>query len=235
MTARPEVAAPVRRRPRLRRALVRQRRLVTALLVGTAVTAALSAVAPAPPRLATVAVAVRDLPGGWVLSAADVTLARVPPDAVPGGAFPDASAVLGRTLAAAVRRGEPLTDVRLLGPGLLAGTSGLVAVPARLADAGSAAMVEPGDLVDVLAAAAVDPVGSGLPPTTAQTAADPATAMVVAESARVLAVPASGSGPALDGALVVLAVPPAAARRLAVAQATARLSLALRPGPGDLR
>src|SRR4051794_41930628 len=71
----------------------------------------------------------------------------------PDGAVRDASAVVGRLLAAPVRRGEPLTDVRLAGAGLLgAGDADLLAVPVRLADAASAALLPAGDHRDVLAA-----------------------------------------------------------------------------------
>ena len=56
---------------------------------------------------------------------------------MPAGALRDVTALLGRVLAAPVRRGEPITDVRLVGPSLLgATTAGLVAVPVRIADAG---------------------------------------------------------------------------------------------------
>jgi Flp pilus assembly protein CpaB len=71
--------------------------------------------------------------------------------------------VLGRLVAGPVRRGEPLTDVRLLGPSLLAAVArgpDVVAVPVRFADAGAAALLRPGDRVDVLAA----PPDTALPP-----------------------------------------------------------------------
>ena len=53
---------------------------------------------------------------------------------------------------APMRRSEPLTDARLLGPGLLAGYgTGLVATPVRIADADAAKLLSPGDVIDVLA------------------------------------------------------------------------------------
>ncbi len=52
-----------------------------------------------------------------------------------------------------MRAGETITDVRLVGPALLAGYGDqLVAAPVRIADAGSAALLQPGDVIDVLAA-----------------------------------------------------------------------------------
>jgi pilus assembly protein CpaB len=232
---------PPSRRWQLRRALARYRRLLAALLVAGAVTAGISAVAPAPPPTVAVVVAARDLPAGARLGPADLATARVPPQAVPDGAYAGPSPPMGRSLAAPLRRGEPVTDVRLLGPGLLAGTTGLVEVGVRLADPGSGALVAPGDLVDVLAAAP-DPVGGVDAATAMATAAsgEPArsgtgpAAATVAESVRVLAVPPPpGTGASsVDGVLVLLAVPPSTARALAAAQAGERLSVAVRAVAG---
>ena len=59
---------------------------------------------------------------------------------------------MGRVLAGAVRAAEPLTDARLVGPGLTALLpAGQVAAPVRLADLAVAALVRTGDRVDVLA------------------------------------------------------------------------------------
>jgi len=125
-------------------------------------------------------------------------------------------------LAGPVRRGEPLTDVRLVGPSLLASVPGAVAVPVRLADSGAAALLRQGDRIDVLAS----------PGSTAPGAPQPAgVARVVAANVLVLAVPGAGglgsAGPGLEGTLVVVACAPYVARVLA---ATAeRLSPALLP------
>src|SRR4051794_30663762 len=100
---------------RLRRRLRRHRRLVAAAALAAGVAASLRAVSPPAPTLVAVGVAAHDLPGGTVLSRADLALARLPPGNVPAGALAD---VVGRTLAGPVRRGEPFTDVRLIGTGL---------------------------------------------------------------------------------------------------------------------
>ena len=100
------------------------------------------------------------------------------PDVVPRGVVPDARPLVGRVLAGAVRAGEPLTDARLVGPGLTALLPpDLVAAPVRLADLAVAALVRTGDRVDVLAA---------LP--------DAARAEVVAGGALVLAAPRARVG-----------------------------------------
>lgn len=205
----------------LGRAVARHRRLLAAGLTAGAVAVGLGALAPDPPPGARVVVAARDLGGGQVLTAADLAVAQLPAAAVPDGATRTADGLLGRTLAGAARRGEPITDVRLVGPGLLGtstgGTEGpddLVAAPVRLADAATTALVGVGDVVDVLAA---DSSG---------------TARVVAPAARVLAVPqpprddlAPLSG---EGALLVLAVPAGTAADLAAAATRGPLSITMR-------
>jgi Flp pilus assembly protein CpaB len=158
--------------------------------------------------------AARDLPAGTALSPADVVRAELPRGAAPDGALRDAGSLVGRLLAAPVRRGEPLTDVRLAGAGLLAsGDSDLLAVPVRLADAATAALLHAGDHVDVLAAGT--------------TPGAPAQAQVVVNDAQVLAVPTTAQDSS-DGALVVLAADADVARRLAAAAVSSRLSVALR-------
>jgi Flp pilus assembly protein CpaB len=165
-----------------------------------------------PARAPTVAVAVagHDLAAGTVLTAADLAIARYPPGLVPGGAATSTGPLVGGVLAAAVRTGEPVTDVRLVGAGLTALLDpGQVAAPVRLADVGVAALVHPGDRVDVLA-----------------TAPEASEADVVAAHALVLAAP---GGSDAGGGVLVLAVDPATAARLAAASTTATLTVSLAP------
>jgi pilus assembly protein CpaB len=191
-------------------AAARHRALLAGGLAAAAVATALPSLAPAPERRVEVLAAARDLPSGAVLTADDLVPLALPPGAVPSGVLVDAAAVVGRLVAGPVRRGEALTDVRLLGAGLLA-AGDAVAVPVRLAEPATAVLVQAGDRVDVLSAA---PEGA-------------ASARVVAAGLTVLAVPAL-PGDVAEGALVVLAAEPAVAARLAAAAVTGRLSITVR-------
>jgi Flp pilus assembly protein CpaB len=224
----------------LRRAFVRHRPLVTAALAAGAVAAALSVLAPEPPTTVAVLAAAHDLTAGQPLAPGDVATVDLPSAAVPDGVYASGDSPVGRILAGPVRRGEPLTDRRFVGPSLLAGFGdGLVAAPVRLADPGILAALRPGDLVDVLAArVAADPTVADSP--IAPDHASPASlAAVVAAGVRVIAVPAAGAnvedslGTAStvlsgDGAVVILATTPQAAQRLAAAAVTSRLSAIVR-------
>ncbi|GAB10452.1 hypothetical protein GOARA_056_02000 [Gordonia araii NBRC 100433] len=100
-----------------------------------------------------VVVAARDLRPGTALVAADVAVVRVRPELVPAGALKLSADARERTVTGAVRHGEILTDSRLLGPRLprsLIGDATARLVPVHLADAGTAELLVPGDVVDVL-------------------------------------------------------------------------------------
>ena len=184
--------SPARRRLRVvRRHLLLRRRLVASLLVGVAALAGVRAAAPPPEPTVVVTVAARDLPAGAPLTASDVTTRRFPLDAAPDGL---ARTVVGRVLAAPVSRGEPLTAVRLVGPGLARAQVGEAVLPVRISDAGVAALLRAGDEVDLLAADAAT-----------------GAATVLAAGVTVLAVPdepETPSGTATSGALVVVGLPP---------------------------
>lgn len=207
--------------PRLRRPrspVHTARRAAAVLLAATALVLALRP-APAPataraPAEVPVAVAAADLPGGTVLSPRDVVVLRFPPDVVPRGVVPDVQPLVGRVVAGAVRAREPLTDARLVGPGLTALLPpDLVAAPVRLADLAVAALVRTGDRVDVLAA---------FP--------DRDRAELVAAGALVLSAPRPGAeDPDPAAGLLVLAVDPTTAARLAAASTTATLTVSLPP------
>ena len=193
----------------LARTVRRHRALLAAGLTAAAVATALPVLAPAPPPSVAVVAAVRDLAPGLPLVAADLRTLRLPRAMAPDGALTAVADVVGRAVAGPVRRGEPLTDVRLLGAGLLPGGAGMVAVPVRLADAATAALLHAGDRVDVLGAPTQ---GSG-------------SATTVAAALQVLAVPTGAQDG--EGALVVLAATPSVAARLATAAVRSRLSVAL--------
>ncbi len=73
----------------------------------------------------------------------------LPVGTAPHGLEPRA---VGRTLAAPIRRGEPVTDVRLVAPALTTGYPGRVALPVRIADADMVGLLRVGDHVDLVAA-----------------------------------------------------------------------------------
>src|SRR6476661_8890051 len=102
----------------VRRAVLTRRRLLAGVLAAVAVASGVrAATAEAPPAVA-VLVAAHDLPAGTVLGPDDLARAAYSPGSVPDGL---ASAPAGRTLAAPLRAGEPVTDVRLVGPALTDG------------------------------------------------------------------------------------------------------------------
>ncbi len=132
------------------------RRITAAALV---VLAGLAALRSNPDGdLAAVVVAARDLGPGVALTADDVRLEKRSAQTIPDGSQLDFGVVVGSTLAGAARRGEVLTDVRLLGSRLAEATAGPDArlVPLHLADTALIDLVRPGDVVDVLAASDTD-------------------------------------------------------------------------------
>lgn len=206
--------APLRRRlgdgwTSLRRAVLRRRRLLAALCVAGATLAALRAVAPPPPETVELMVAARDLPAGATIADDDVRVTRVPAAAVPAAVV---DAPVGATLAAPLRQGEPVTDVRLVGPQLVGAAPGTTALPVRFSDAGQAGLLEVGDRVDVLA---TDP--------------QERTTTTVSYGTLVLAVPGPDEADgALAGRVVVLGVPDADVQQLTSSAVTAFVTYAWR-------
>ncbi|WP_242891451.1 SAF domain-containing protein [Actinomadura litoris] len=129
--------------------LARLRRPLAALLAAAAAGTALMALRPGPPPSVHVPGAARDLPAGTTLRPSDLRALALPPGAVPSGAL--RTSATGRVLAAPMRRGEPLTDARLIGDSLLEGYApGTVAAPVRIADAASVRLLHPGNRIDIL-------------------------------------------------------------------------------------
>ncbi len=198
-----------RRLVTLRRAVQARRRPLAAVLAGVAVLAALRTLAPPPVPTVEVLVAARDLPAGSVVGADDVVPAAYSPGLAPHGLADDP---VGRVLAAPLRQGEPVTDVRLVGPSLTEGYDGLVAVPVRLPDAGSVALLRVGDRIDLVA---TDP--------------EAAVARTLASSVPVVALPrpaTDGDGAGITGRLLVVAAPPDVAEDIAAAAVGDFLSFA---------
>lgn len=189
------------------------RRLAAGFLV---LLAALSAFTPDPDReQRDVVVAARDLSPGLTLAADDVTLHRRPAPTVPDGALTAVDAAVGTTLAGPSRRGEVLTDARVLGPRLVGLSAGpdARAVPLRLADDAVLDLIRPGDVVDVLGAPSADPE---------------ARPRVVASNAVVVLVSPSTPTPGAGGGRVVLiALPAQAANALAGATLVQTVTLTI--------
>lgn len=148
-----------------------------------------------------VVVAVRDLAPGITVTADDVALLGRPAGTVPDGAATTLAAVVGATLAGPSRRGEVLTDARVLSPRLTGLSVGPDArtVPVHLGDAAVLDLIRPGDRVDVLGAPSGD------------SAAQP---RLLATGAVVVLVSPAG---AAEGRVVLVALPVGAAHSLAAA------------------
>jgi Flp pilus assembly protein CpaB len=129
-----------------------------------------------------VLVAARDLGSGTALTDSDVRVERRSATTVPDGPVTELDRVLGATLASPTRRGEVLTDVRLLGSRLAESTAGPGAriVPLHLTDDALTDLLRVGDVVDVLAA----PASEVQQPTPAVSKVIATDAVVVLVSAR---------------------------------------------------
>jgi Flp pilus assembly protein CpaB len=185
------------------------RRSLAALCAALAVVAGIHAARPPADPTVTVVVAAHDLPGGEVLLPGDLERRRYPAAVAPRGSVAEAT---GRMLAGPVRRGEPVTDVRLVAPSLVSAYPGLVALPVRVADADAAALLRVGDHVDLVAA---DPRHG--------------TASYVAVHVPVLALPTptQESSGGLSGRLVVIGTVPGDVDRIVGASATDLLSVVI--------
>lgn len=205
---------------RLRQALqpdwvhtVRARRIAAGALVLLAGASALRA-NPDGDRAA-VLVAAHDLAPGVALTATDVRVEHQLAATLPDGAQGDLAAVEGATVAGPVRRGEVLTDVRLLGSRLAERTAGADAriVPVQLADNAVLDVIRGGDVVDILAAPDSEP--------DAQPRVVATDAVVVLVSAR----PKAATG--ANDRVVLVALPAPAANNVAGAALTQALTLTL--------
>lgn len=165
---------------------------------------------------AQVVVAAHDLRPGAALTADDVELENRLATTVPDGSQTNPDAVVGATLAGPARRGEVLTDVRLLSSRLAESTAGPGAriVPLHPADPALADLLRPGDVVDVVAAQS----NNG-----AESHANP---RMVAAGAVVVLVSAKQKSQA-DDRVVLVAVPAAAATAVAGAALAQTVTLAL--------
>ncbi len=196
-------ALALRRRPRLRRALVVALAVLVALGV-TAMARRAEAARSAWGRVGPVVVATRDLRPGHVLRASDTEVRELPAAATPGGSM--SRVAEGRVVRSSVLAGEVLLRRRLAEPdvggvaALLPEGARAVAIPA---DASAAPPLEVGQRVDVLAVVAAD---------------GGAQAAVLAAGAPVVDV---------GEAAITVAVDPGAVPRIAAALAEGAVTLAL--------
>jgi len=183
---------------------------------GLVVLAGVAALRPNPDgERAQVVVAARDLSPGAALTADDLRLEKRLAPTIPDGSQSDIDTIVGSTLAGPTRRGEVLTDVRLLGSRLAESAAGPDAriVPVHPVDGAVADLVRPGDVVDIVAASE----------TSSQS-----TAKVVATGAIVVLVSAKQKAQAATSERVVLvALPAASANAVAGAALTQTVTLTL--------
>lgn len=207
----PRQRLPTRVLRRVRLGVLRRRRLLAAAFAGLAVALGVHAASADPPPTALVWVAAHDLPAGTHLAPGDLEQREFVPSSVPQGAVSEPPA--GARLAAPLREGEAVTDVRLWDDALLATYADRVSVPVRLPDAEAVALLEAGDAVDLWAS---DPRAGEAE-------------LVVAGAPVVSVPPVDRSVDATAGRLVVLAVPSSSVGEVTSAQARQFLSFALAP------
>lgn len=183
---------------------------------GLVVLAGVAALRPDPDGdRAPVVVAAHDLSPGTALSADDLLLEKRLVPTIPDGAQSEIDTVVGSTLAGPARRGEVLTDVRLLGRRLAESAAGPGAriVPVHPVDSALTDLVRPGDVVDVVAASQTSP---------------PSAARVIATDAIVVLVSAKQKAQAATNDRVVLvALPTASANAVAGAALGQTVTLTL--------
>ena len=138
---------------------------------------------------------------------------------VPDGAQSDAGRLVGATLTGPARRGEVLTDVRVLSSRLADATAGPDAriVPIHPADAALLDLVRPGDVVDVLTVSEQEAAGPAR-------AGDGGRPRVVATGAVVVLVSATSTDAMRDG-VVLVALPAAKANDVAGASLSQAITL----------
>ncbi|MFD4994360.1 SAF domain-containing protein [Cellulosimicrobium cellulans] len=143
--------SPARRRL-LRGVWWRSRFVVAALCCGAAASVVVGELRPPPPPTAPAVVTTREVPAGALLTEADLRVDHVSAELVPAGSAAGPDDVVGRRATVALAAGTLLQDALVTGGELAAAApAGTVVAPVRL-DPGVAALLGPGDRVDLLAA-----------------------------------------------------------------------------------
>lgn len=143
------------------------------------------------------------------------------PGSAPTGTL-DVEQAVGRSLTIPLRRGEAITDSRLVSSSLLSGYPGTVAVPIQLGDAASRELLQVGDRVDLLASDANAFTDESGETRLARTVAKNAYVVAIPEAREVLA------GPDRAGALVLVAVQAGESAAVAYASAASYVSVLLK-------
>lgn len=169
----------------LARAVSWHRRKLAVVATVLAVLTGVNAAAPRPPESVTVLRATELLSGGSPVVAGQIRAAEVPVGSIPDDALTDPGQAIGRIVTAPVPAGQVLTSYDLVGDRSVG--PGRLLVPVRLADPGLAAVLRPGDRVDVVATD-----GQGGP------------ARIVAEQARIVTIPTAGDVTREAGGVLLL-------------------------------
>jgi Flp pilus assembly protein CpaB len=180
---------------RARRVLWRWRFALAAALIGLAAALTLHVLRPPPPPTVDVAVTARPVAAGTELTRDDVVVRAIAADVAPPGAVHTVRGLLGRAAVVQLPAGAPLHATLVSDDGVSAAAPhGTVVVPVRLSDDAVAALLRPGDRVDLLAGTTTGSEPAGAP-------------RYLARGALVLPVPAGREpsdaggllGPASDG------------------------------------
>jgi len=199
------------------------RRIAAAILV---LFAAVLAFRPDPANdRVDVVVAAHDLPPGTILTGDDVRVEKRSATILPDGASTNSGAIIGATLTGPVRRGEMLTDFRVLGPRLAESAAGKDAriVPVPLSDAATIDMIRTGDVVDILTVAGGDAAGSSR---TADTPPEPT--VLATDAVVVLVSPKPTTKGVGTERVVMVALPPQQANRVAAIALVQAVTLTFR-------
>ncbi|GAA4688031.1 Flp pilus assembly protein CpaB [Promicromonospora umidemergens] len=142
----------------------RWRFALAAALFGLAVALTVHVLRPPPPPTVDVAVTARPVPAGTELTRDDVVLRAIAADLAPPGAVHTVRGLLGRAAVVALPAGAPLHATLVSDAGVSAAAPrGTVVVPVRLSDDAVAALLRPGDRVDLLSGTTSGSAQAGSP------------------------------------------------------------------------
>lgn len=196
---------------RIHRRILWHRRPIAALVAAAAAYVVVQAATAPPPQTVPVWTAAHDLASGTVLTDTDLVRRPFTPQSVPPDRLRNISQLLGRTLAAPLSQGMPLTAGATIADGWLTHRPGVSAVPVRVTDPAVAGLLRVGDRVSLVA---TDPQRPGQ-------------VDQLVPNAVVLTIPQLSNAPtgSLQGRLVVFGVPPEAAGGVASASTSQYLTV----------